>query len=592
MPGIGPDIRFADPRGSGSLFGGPHLMFRLDLPRIRALHACLFVILLGAVLSRPATATGTIPEPAIALTPEQNALLTQAGTPGDHRGGPPARLIESSPDSALALTLRRMPGTPLSLDDAVAMALRNAPAAREAVYALAGAEAVLKRERGVFDPELFGDVERSGRDEPTSSPFSGADVLETDRLHLAAGSRIRLRYGTELEATLNGTKSATNSAFTALDPQYESFGALALRQPLLKGFAPAARADLTAAERNLEASRAAYRDALAGVRAGIESVYWDLYAAERDYAVQELTRDRAAAFLEETRTRADAGLVGPGQVASARVFLAEQEQSLLDQKERLGRVSDALASLIGHRPAPGERRFRPTEEPQTEYIVESPAVLLDRAMQANHAVHAAEQAVEATHARVRGARWDALPALDLRGSIGGIGLAGDPQEVEFGDIVYRSDRQGDFSDAWSEVFERNYATWAVGLELSIPLGLREGAGERERLQAERRRAEERLRALKLALEEEVRARHRELVHGQKRLRAAREGVAAAQEQVRIGLVEYRAGQATAFELVRLGADLAAAQQRYSQALVRTAKAAAQLRRLTGEFPEAETEEAR
>ncbi len=68
--------------------------------------------------------------------------------------------------------------------------------------------------------------------------------------------------------------------------------------------------------------------------------------------------------------------------------------------------------------------------------------------------------------------------------------------------------------------------------------------------------------------------------GRRRMVAAREGVAAAQEQVRIGLIEFQNGRTTAFELVRLGQDFAIAQQRYSEALVRSAKAAARLRQLT------------
>jgi outer membrane protein TolC len=82
------------------------------------------------------------------------------------------------------------------------------------------------------------------------------------------------------------------------------------------------------------------------------------------------------------------------------------------------------------------------------------------------------------------------------------------------------------------------------------------------------------------LEEEVRGSCRELFNGQRRMKAAKEGVNAAQEQVRIGLIEFQNGRTTAFELVRLGADFAVAQQRYSQALVRSAKAAANLRQLT------------
>jgi len=62
--------------------------------------------------------------------------------------------------------------------------------------------------------------------------------------------------------------------------------------------------------------------------------------------------------------------------------------------------------------------------------------------------------------------------------------------------------------------------------------------------------------------------------------SATDGVEAALEQLRVGTIEYRNGRTTAFELVRLGADVATSQERYSQALVSAAKAAADLRYLT------------
>jgi outer membrane protein TolC len=120
----------------------------------------------------------------------------------------------------------------------------------------------------------------------------------------------------------------------------------------------------------------------------------------------------------------------------------------------------------------------------------------------------------------------------------------------------------------------------VGVEFSLPIFLRSGLGEQERLEAEVVVAEQRMVQISRILEEEVRASYRELFNGKRRLKAAREGVDAAQEQVRIGLIEFQNGRSTAFELVRLGADFAVAQQRYSQALVRSAKAAASLRQLT------------
>jgi outer membrane protein TolC len=144
-------------------------------------------------------------------------------------------------------------------------------------------------------------------------------------------------------------------------------------------------------------------------------------------------------------------------------------------------------------------------------------------------------------------------------------------------------------DAIKQVGQRSYPNWGVGVEISIPIGLRTGLGERDRLRAEVSRAEQVYIEQARLLEEQIRNSHRRLLNGKQRLQAAREGVAAAEEQVRIGMIDFYNGRTTAFELVRLGADFATAQQRYSQALVRTAKAAAILKQLTsGAYPSDET----
>jgi outer membrane protein TolC len=118
--------------------------------------------------------------------------------------------------------------------------------------------------------------------------------------------------------------------------------------------------------------------------------------------------------------------------------------------------------------------------------------------------------------------------------------------------------------------------------VSVPIGFRAGSGDHQRRRAEADIAEQRAIATRRSLEERVRAAYRELEHASKRMDAAQSGVLASLEQTRIGLIEFRNGRTTAFELTRVAADLATAQQRYSQALVRTAKAYADLRRLTSE----------
>ena len=491
----------------------------------------------------------------------------------------------SSPDSVLAAAIARLPGTPLDLEAAVNSALAEATAIREAEAGLRAAHGSLRREKGEFDPELFGSYETSGAEAPAATPFAGAAVLETERQATTAGARIRWRTGTEIEAVVDTRRLETNSIFAALNPEYSADGRIELTQPLLKGFGPAARASLTSAERELDAAESRYESTVLAVRAAVEQLFWDLYAAERDLAVERLIRDRAAQLVEETRLRNRIGVTGPDDVANSEVFLAQEDQAVLDREEQLGAISDRLATLIGQRPQPGLSTFRPQQEPPLEFPVAPVDSVVALALVHNHDLQVVQNRIAALRSLERGSSWDALPELDLVGSLGGNGLAGTPQDVIFGSDTLRTSVSGSAGDTWSQVFGRDFPTWSLGLRLTLPLGLREGRGERDRLRAEVQLAESQLLAVQRELEENVRNRQRELDNAAPRVAAARRGVVAAIEQTRIGVLEYQNGRKTAFEVVRLADDVATAQQRYSQALVRAAKSAAALRLLTaGHFP--------
>jgi len=255
---------------------------------------------------------------------------------------------------------------------------------------------------------------------------------------------------------------------------------------------------------------------------------------------------------------------------------------LIDREEGLDSISDQLASLIGTRPEGGSPRFRPSDSPPSTFREETQDSLVARALRQNRELKSAERDLAAARAREESAKWNRLPSLDFLGSLGGLGLSGTGRDVIFGTDTLQTDVNGNFSDTWTQVRQRDFPTWSAGLTLSIPLGLRAGRGEHDRLRGEADRAEQQMIAVRRSLEERVRAGYRDLVNSKRRLEAAQSGVDASLEQVRIGLLEYRNGRTTAFEVVRLGADLASAQQRFSQALVRTAKADAELRRLTSE----------
>jgi outer membrane protein TolC len=251
----------------------------------------------------------------------------------------------------------------------------------------------------------------------------------------------------------------------------------------------------------------------------------------------------------------------------------------------MDRLSDEFASLIGKRPDSGDRRFVTANEPPDAFPEEGVDDLVRLAIEKSLYLRAAGADVSAQRALSSAAGWEALPSVDLVASLGGNGLAGTAQDVVFGSDTLRTTVGGGFGDATSQALDGEFPSWSVGVEVSIPLFLRTGRGERDRLDAEVAIAEQQYIQQTRTLEDRVRTAHRELSNGQRRLSAATEGVQAAREQVRIGLIEFQNGRTTAFELVRLAADVAVAEQRYSQALVRSAKAAAELKQLTsGAYP--------
>ena len=488
--------------------------------------------------------------------------------------------VTTNPDSALQVILSEIKGTSLSLKDAQKNAQKKSTSVQIARASYLAAEGAVRRDEGFFDPEFFLSLNYENQKQPTSSFFAGANVLNTKQTTYTGGFRLDLPIGTQLELSVNAIRLQTNSQFAFLNPEFNTLGNLSFRQPLLRGFTASARKQLTQSEQMLDAAKARYDQELVAVNSQVELAYWNLYVAERDYAVQKLSRNQAEAFLKETELRAKAGLLGPEQVANAKTFLAQQELQLLNREEQFDNQSDAFASLIGVRPNDNMKRFIPTDDPPIEYNVEDVEVLVGKTLKNNLDLLAMQKEVDASRVLVDAAKWETLPQVDLIGSLSSNGLGGSAHNVVFGGDTLRTSNKGSLGDALNQVLKREYPSWSIGVEVSVPIGMRSGLGEEDRLEAQYLITQQRYIDLSRSLEEQVRSSYRQLFNGKRRLEAAKNGVEAAKEQVRIGLIEFHNGRTTAFELVRLGADFASAQQQYSEAIVRTAKAAASLKQLT------------
>jgi outer membrane protein len=481
------------------------------------------------------------------------------------------------PDTSYLAGEPETPTLGMTLDQAQRLAVANSPATRSALAALQIARGARMREAGVFDPTLFGESQQVSTDTPVSSPFAGSELRQRV---LSGGLSWLSPIGTAVTLSLSQVKTETNAPFTTLPRERRAGARVSFVQPLLKGLGfDATRGELRAATRELEAARRRYEGATLALSSDVENAYWVVYAAERDLSVQRLQRQRAALFLREQVLRGKAGVSGPGAVAAARTFLADQEALRLDARLALQTASDRLSQTMGISP-PMQGRIHCLDEPPPLPTLEPLEVVMAKALAANTELRAAQEDTAAAQARLRSAAWNAWPSLEAFGGYGGSGLAGTSRQIVFGGDTVGTVADTDFGAAWDQVRGDDFPDWNIGLRLNLPIGWRADRGEHERQRGNYLRAREALRARRLALETEVRAAYRETETAEATLRAMGELVAATREQARIGRLEFQAGRATAYDLVDLEAEVARAGLRESQALVRVAHSRTELRRLT------------
>jgi len=501
----------------------------------------------GGPQARWSSNTGRVPIARLALA----VVLGAAGalaTP-DHGRAAETPGAASEPDTSY-LAGEVEPGTlGITLEQAQKLAAANSPTTRTALGALRTARGARMKQAGAFDPVLFGTEQRQSADIPVTSVF---EPSKTRTRSLDGGASWLSPIGTTVNVALSRVTFETNSPVTTLPRERSAHARIDFVQPLLQGFGPVAtRGELRAAERELEAAQHNAEAAALDLAAEVENAYWELYAAVRDFALQRLLRQRAAVFLRDQLVRARAGVVGPGAVATARTFLAQQEAQLIEKRVRFGTTSDRLAQVMGVPPEAADRRYHCVDEVPAPATVEPLEAMLHRALDGNPSLLAAEQAAAAARARARRAARNAWPSLEAFGGYGGSGLAGTGQPITFGGQTFGSSFDTGFGEAWDDVWGDEYPDWNFGVRVRMPIGWRSDRGERERQEGLYQQAQESLRARRLALETDVRRAHREAELSQRALTAMRELVEAAEEQARIARLEYQAGRSTAYALVRV-----------------------------------------
>jgi len=397
------------------------------------------------------------------------------------------------PEAGSPLTVASQGDIPeqfLSLDSAIRISLENT----EVVRVLAGVGAVASGS-SIYDAPITSTTvdEQRGRFDPTVSARNAWNRIETPVGIFDPGDPTRaLISGSQSDAynldfDLSKT-SITGGIFNfgvntnprrlqpgifPLNPSNHSSLELSATQPLLRGGGIATnRAPIVLARINTERSYFRFKDSMQQMIRGVIDAYWQLVFARVDLWAREQQVEQAqwAYVLAEARFRH--GLQDQGDVAQTELALANFRASLVTAKANVLLREAALRNLIGLPPASTERLV-PTSAPQNEELPVDWEGLVVMAEERRPDVIELKLILEADQQLLVQANNQALPQVDAVALYRWNGLEG---EMPIGDSI--SSRPGQFAD------------WTLGVNFSVPLGLRQArAGlRRQQLNITRDRA--------------------------------------------------------------------------------------------------------
>ena len=268
------------------------------------------------------------------------------------------------------------------------------------------------------------------------------------------GGKVRLGYTlSDLVNNVNpfgGFITSTNNRFTQ---QYQTFVGITLTQPILKNAGNGYTfAGIRMAALESDIAFQEYRRQLMLTISQAESAYWNLYYAQEQLRFFQESVSVAESVLDDSQEKMKAGQGSELDVLEARSGLAVRKTK---QNEALQSFYDAMSQVrafTGVMPTEQRRELRAIDIPATTNGPSSYAVNFGNAFNLNPDFLIQRKKVAQESLRLGVARNQLLPELDVKAAYGFNGLGRTP------------------GDSWDLVESRNFPSWSLGLELTVPLG--------------------------------------------------------------------------------------------------------------------------
>ncbi len=569
--------------------------------------------------TQPANLQNASPNTVIPTSPTQNI-----GTSG---GIAPAVLPDDPPPIApnFQAPIRPLPSAervgvditnqlPMTLEQAIEMALQNSndiDATRNDVQI---AEFNLRAARGIYDPQLTSQSYYESATTPTASTIGGATngSVTQKRLFATAGaSGFSPFAGGSYSGNFTSSRTTTSNTNATLNPQFPTVLTFQYIQPLIRGRRfDNNRRQIEIAKKNLSLSDAQFRQRAIETIAQVEQAYWNLAYALRNLQVQIDAVKQARQQLESNQRLVAKGALAPIDIIAANSQITTFEQSVYTAQEDVTRAENTLKTLmLADRTAP--EWSRPIT-PVSEVSLEAPRIGLDvataEALKNRPEIAQLQSSAEINKIDERYFRDQTKPQIDLVGTYTAQGLAGtqtvrpttgttsaltervnqlsalaglDPLPPTTTTNTVPPNLVGGYFNSLGNLIAQDYPTYQVGVQITLPWGNNVAKANLGRTLVQADRIKNQRAQQEQVIEAEVRNSLQALRSAEARLASALASRQSAEQLYASEQRQFRAGTTTFYLVLQRQTELLAARGRELQSQTDLNKAISEFQRATG-----------
>ena len=502
---------------------------------------------------------------------------------------------------------------PMSLREAIAMALQNNKDIEIARDSVKIAEFDLLTVRGAYDPKLTAQNYFEKINSPATSFLSGAARVETS--DITATGRVEgltPKGGGNYRVDFTSIRQTSNSQFSTLNPQYPTALTFTYTQPLVRGLRfDLPRRQIEIAKKNLSLTDAQFRQRAIEVITNVQRSYWDLVFALRNLQIQRDSLADARTQLEHNRRMVAEGSLAPIDVVAAETQVANFEQAEFSALEDVNRTENNLKNMIAENQKSKlwNTSLIPTDQVDLTLPNVSLTDAMDAAMQNRPELRQSDLAREINLLDQKLYRDLRKPEIDLVGSYGMTGNAGtvtsttNPLSASNDQLRARvnqlsalaglqaltapptvtipPDLFGGYWQSLSNLGSNQFNNFRVGVAVSLPLHNRAAEGQLGHALVAGKQIATQRQQLEQLIQVEVRNALQTLSTAEARLRAGAVARSTAEQQYESEKRKLDAGQSTVFLLLERQTALATAKGNELRAQTDLNKAMADLQRATG-----------